>query len=146
MLKAFVSVERCACLQSAPKDSPYDPLKVPEDLGDVRQITPKLHKIFIDAKALNDFESVVTNFPDGKCVDKDTILALINTHRSAAEKDVKKNDLEEILRKNMTTILDAKKAIKKAEYLEEELERLRKKKNEPRRPGGGLGGAAGGSR
>lgn len=132
MIKAvFLSVALAALQSSAPSN--LDVLTVASDLGDVRNNTPKLHAILVDAKALGDFESVVSNFPDGKCVDKDTILALIKTHKEAAAKDISKDSVQEVLRKNMQIILDGKKATKRAEDLEREVERLRKKIEDKRR-------------
>lgn len=87
-----------------------------------------------DAQAFRDLESEIINMPSGSNLTPASILALIESHRTTNRKhyrnltDKDRNNLiHKALKDRQMTLLEANKAIKKAKYLEDEVERLRKK-------------------
>lgn len=131
-------------VQSPPKvpaspDSFMATLKLPSKLSEAEETARSTRTIWIDAKAFRDMESVVLALPETETFSKDALRKLIQSHRIQAEKSIASIDkIEDAMKKNLMTILDGNKAIKEAETLRKELDKLRKKKS----PGGGLGGAS----
>ena len=134
-------------VQSPPKvpaspDSFMDTLQLPSKLSEVGDKAESTRTIWVDAKALRDMESVVIALPETETFSKDALRKLIQSHRIQAQKSVPTLvKIEDAMKKNLMTILDGNKAIKEAETLRKELDRLRKHKSDSR-PGGGLGGAS----
>lgn len=94
--------------------------------------------VLADAQALRDLESVIINMPQTVNITPASVLALIESHRNS-NKDYfeiglgsvnteKNNSIYKLLMERQQVLLDANKAIKKAEYLQEEVDRLRRKK------------------
>ena len=122
-------------VQSPPKvpaspDSFMATLKLPSKLSEAEETARSTRTIWIDAKAFRDMESVVLALPETETFSKDALRKLIQSHRIQAEKSIASIDkIEDAMKKNLMTILDGNKAIKEADLLRKELEKLRKKKS-----------------
>ena len=103
------------------------------------QVNETIH-VLADAQAYRDLESEIINMPSGSNLTPAAVLALIESHRTTNRKhyaDLKDKDGNNVIgkafRDRQMTILEANKATKKAKYLEDEVERLRKKDKSPKR-------------
>jgi len=88
--------------------------------------------VLAEAQALRDLESDIINMPQTSTITPASVLALMESKRNSNRDYYKKNSAPIIaqLKDRQQVLLDANKAIKKAEYLEDEVERLRKKLTE----------------
>jgi hypothetical protein len=102
--------------------------------------------ILTDAQTLSDLESVIINMPQNSTITPNSVIALIESHRKTnkehytKKEENGKTEIQKVTQANQQILLDAQKAIKKAKYLEDEVERLRKKLEEKSTPRRGLGG------
>jgi len=99
----------------------------------------EIAKVLADAQAFRDLESVIINMPQSSTITPASVLALIESHRttnkeyyskgldSGSLNSRKTNPIYIALQEQQQILLDANKAIKKAKYLEDEVERLRKR-------------------
>jgi hypothetical protein len=119
------------------KIDPKSIIETQTNRSNVTSQAKKIAQVLTDAQSLRDLESVIINMPQTGSITPASVLALIESHRNTnrdyyekglySSNTMKDNSIYKMLIERQQVLLDANKAIKKAEYLQEEVNRLRKK-------------------
>ena len=119
------------------KIDPKSIIETQTNRSNVTSQAKKIAQVLTNAQSLRDLESVIINMPQTGSITPASVLALIESHRNTnrdyyekglySSNTMKDNSIYKMLIERQQVLLDANKAIKKAEYLQEEVNRLRKK-------------------
>jgi|LauGreDrversion4_2_1035121.scaffolds.fasta_scaffold15186_11 hypothetical protein len=140
----LISTATAALLHSSTTVDPAKLFGIHLKNTEVTTQTETAISVLSDAKALNDFESVLANMPSTAKLDPPAITAMIESHKTSAKEKITEGKTKnqwsqtavgKAIKDAQQELLDANKATKRVKDLEDEVERLRDKIESMRKQG-----------